>query len=176
MTAYKRKICLLGEFAVGKTSLVRRFVHNRFDDKYLSTIGVKVSRKSVVVPYESQITELTMLIWDLAGSEEFTHARTSYLRGIAGAVLVADLTRADTLERLNRYIEVVRQVNPQVQLVLAANKSDLTEQHELSPEHIHEFATHIDIPYCITSAKEGDEVDILFRQLANLLVAQLVSE
>src|SRR5262249_40683115 len=95
---YSKKICLLGEFAVGKTSLVRRFVYNLFDDRYISTIGVRVSRKTVAVPVETQVAELTMMVWDLAGSEEFNRVSMSYLRGAAGAVLVYDLTRAHTFD------------------------------------------------------------------------------
>jgi len=72
VAAYSKKVCLLGEFAVGKTSLVRRFVYNRFDEKYLSTIGVKVSRKTVSVPRGQEMDELNMLLWDLAGGERFS--------------------------------------------------------------------------------------------------------
>ena len=81
MTAISKKVCMLGEFAVGKTSLVRRFVFERFDDRYISTIGVKVSRKTVVMTQRQATVQLTMMLWDLAGSEEFNQLRTSYLRG-----------------------------------------------------------------------------------------------
>lgn len=100
MPALSKKVCLLGDFAVGKTSLVRRFVHDYFDDQYLSTIGVKVSRKTINIAQGEQIVELTMMLWDLAGSEEFTHLRASYLRGAAGVLLVGDLTRPLTFDTL----------------------------------------------------------------------------
>ena len=93
MKQYSKKICLLGDFSVGKTSLVRRFVHNRFDDQYISTIGVKVSRKTVVLPVADDLVELTLMVWDLAGSQGTTPIAASYLRGAVGAVLVCDLTR-----------------------------------------------------------------------------------
>ena len=96
MKAISKKVCLLGDFAVGKTSLVRRFVLNIFEDRYLSTIGVKVSRKTVVTPGPGDLIELTLMLWDLAGSEEFDQVRASYLRGASGAVLVCDLTRPET--------------------------------------------------------------------------------
>ncbi len=73
MTTISKKVCLLGDFAVGKTSLVRRFVYDLFNDKYISTIGVKVSRKTVVVPRTHDLVELAMMLWDLGGSEEFVH-------------------------------------------------------------------------------------------------------
>ncbi|RLC60203.1 MAG: GTP-binding protein, partial [Chloroflexota bacterium] len=97
MISIAKKVCLLGDLAVGKTSLVSRFVYNLFDDKYVSTIGVKVSRKTVIIPRAGDIVELTMMLWNLAGNEEFDRVRASYLRGAAGAVLVCDLTRPETL-------------------------------------------------------------------------------
>lgn len=171
MTTVSKKICLLGDFAVGKTSLVRRFVYNLFDDKYLSTIGVKVSRKTVSVAGDEQVSQLTMLLWDLAGSEEFSPMRASYLRGAAGAILVCDLTRAETLANLTGYAADLRQLNPAAQLVLAANKCDLAEQHQLTELKIESAAAELHAPYYLTSAKTGDEVEALFRHLGRLLLA-----
>jgi small GTP-binding protein len=170
LAAISKKICLLGDFAVGKTSLVRRFVYSLFDDKYISTIGVKVSRKTVVIPRDDDVVELTMMLWDLAGSEEFSQARASYLRGAAGAALVCDLTRPDTLASLQVYADDLLGLNPHARLVLAANKSDLAAQQRLTPEQIEDVAAVLSAPYCLTSAKTGDEVEPLFRLLGKLLV------
>ncbi len=191
MVAYSKKVCLLGDFAVGKTSLVRRFVYNRFDDKYISTIGVKVSRKVVAVPASGQVVELTMMLWDMSDSEELDAVRTSYLRGAAGAVLVCDLTRPETLERLLAYAEAVQKIKPDTRFVLAANKCDLVGEYHLGEYHLGEYhlgeyhlgdthldeariaamAAHLGAPYFFTSAKTGDEIETLFRQLGRLLVA-----
>jgi small GTP-binding protein len=170
VTVLSKKVCLLGDFAVGKTSLVRRFVYDRFDDRYITTIGVKVSRKTVAVVRAYGIVELTMMLWDLAGSEEFDRVRASYLRGSAGAVLVCDLTRPETLDSLRAYQEDLFSINPEAQLVLAANKRDLTEQQRLSTAQIEAFAAELNIPHTLTSAKTGDEVEQLFRQLGDLMV------
>lgn len=171
MVTYSKKICLLGDFAVGKTSLVRRFVHNRFDDQYISTIGVKVSRKTVMVPIKDEVVELTLMLWDLAGSQEFTTVTTSYLRGAAGAILVCDLTRANTLPSLQRYADEITKVCGPIKLVVAANKFDIPEQHQIGGEQIVEMATILHAPYFFTSAKIGEEVDLLFRHLGTLLLA-----
>jgi small GTP-binding protein len=160
----------LGDFAVGKTSLVRRFVYNRFDDKYKATIGVKVSRKTVAVVHADQVVEVTMMLWDLAGSEEFDRMRASYMRGAAGAVLVCDLTRPDTLGSLQGYIDDLGRVSPGARLILAANKSDLTDQRALTAEQVADFASGQEMPFYLTSAKTGDEVEQLFRQLGYLLL------
>ena len=169
--AINKKICLLGDFAVGKTSLVRRFVYSLFNDKYISTIGVKVSRKTVTVPRGDEIVHLTMMLWDLAGSEEFNQVRASYLRGAAGAVLVCDLTREETLNSLLTCADDLLSINPDAQFILAANKHDLADQQRIFPAQIEAVAADLDAPYYLTSAKTGEEVETLFRHLGRLLVA-----
>ena len=171
MTTFSKKVCLLGDFAVGKTSLVRRFVYNLFNDKYIATIGVKVSRKTVVVPRDDEVVELTMMLWDLAGSEEFNQVRASYLRGAAGVVLVCDLTRPETLDSLRAYADDLLSVSPDAQLILAANKRDLADQQQLTPPQFETVAADLNAPSYLTSAKTGDEVETLFRHLGRLLVA-----
>ncbi len=170
MTSLSKKVCLLGDFAVGKTSLVRRFVYSLFDDKYLSTIGVKVSRKAIVLPREPDLVELVLMLWDLAGSEEFDSVRTSYLRGAAGAILVCDLTRPATLDTLSVYAAELCRVNPQARLVVAANKGDLTAEHQLTEAQVAQQAAALSAPYFITSAKTGANVEAAFRLLGELLV------
>lgn len=169
---FSKKICLLGEFAVGKTSLVRRFVYDRFDDKYLSTIGVKVSRKTVSVMQDDANIDITMLLWDLAGGEKFDQLRTTYMRGSSGALLVCDLTRADTLHQLERYASEMRNVNPDARFVIAANKMDVPDQHQLTLEDVQLAATKLGISYYLTSAKVGEQVTIAFRQLATLMITE----
>ncbi|HEY84402.1 MAG TPA: GTP-binding protein [Chloroflexi bacterium] len=165
-----KKVCLLGDFAVGKTSLVRRFVYNRFDDKYISTIGVKVSRKTVAVPRDDEIVELTMMLWDLAGSEEFNRVRASYLRGLSGAILVCDLTRSKTLENLTAYTHDLRDIDPAAKIIIAANKGDLLKQHQITRTQVEETANKLDAVFYVTSAQTGGEVENLFRHLGRLLV------
>jgi small GTP-binding protein len=167
---YSKKVCLLGDYAVGKTSLVRRFVYNLFDDKYISTIGVKVSSKTVVVSRTDDMVELTMMVWDLSSSEEFDQMQASYLRGTAGAVLVCDLTRSETLDSLRAYADDLLSISPSAKIILAANKADLAEQYQLTVEQIAATAANLNAAYHLTSAKTGDEVEMLFRHLGRLLV------
>jgi small GTP-binding protein len=171
VTGQQRKVCLLGDFAVGKTSLVRRFVYDLFSEKYMTTIGVKVSAKTVAVPRDGQPVELTLMVWDLAGSEEFDQVRASYLRGASGAILVCDLTRPETLARLPPYASQVLSLNPEARLVVAANKLDLADPQQLPSTQVEEAAGKLNAPYYLTSAKVGTEVETLFRHLGGLLVA-----
>lgn len=178
MVAISKKVCLLGDFAVGKTSLVRRFVYNLFDDKYISTIGVKVSRKVIAVPRGEGIVELTLMLWDLAGSKEFDRVRASYLRGSAGAVVMCDLTRPETLGSLRRYVDELRTVNPGACLILAANKYDLVEPclseglRALDPEQVKAESASLGVPHYFTSAKTGNKIEEMFRHLGRLLVSE----
>jgi small GTP-binding protein len=170
MTTINKKVCLLGDFAVGKTSLVRRFVYDLFNDKYISTIGVKVSRKAVAIPRADEVIELAMMLWDLGGSEEFDQMRASYLRGAAGAILVCDLTRPDTLATFRTYADELLGINPHVRVVLAANKCDLTDQQRLTPAEVEAVAAELNASFYLTSARTGAEVETLFRCLGRLLV------
>ncbi len=170
MIALSKKVCLLGDFAVGKTSLVRRFVYNLFDDKYLSTLGVKVSRKNVVLPLRNQVVDLTLMLWDLAGSEEFSEIQASYLRGAAGSLLVCDMTRSDTLSSLQKYAARLRRVNNAAAIVIAANKDDLREQHLVTAEQVREITHSLDAVCFFTSARSGQNVEEAFRHLGRLLV------
>lgn len=171
MISLSKKVCLLGDYAVGKTSLVRRFVYNLFDDRYLSTIGVKVSRKVVVIPHNQDLAELTLMLWDLAGSEEYSAMQISYLRGAAGAIIVCDLTRPATLDSLGRYAAEVRQISPAARLIIAGNKEDLRDQRQITDEQLAGQATALRAPYYLTSAKTGTNVEAVFRHLGQLLIA-----
>jgi small GTP-binding protein len=167
-TQIQKKICMLGEFSVGKTSLVERFVYERFDDRYLSTIGVKISRKSVEV---DKNTMAHLLLWDLAGGEEFSGTQTSYLRGAAGALLVCDLTRTDTLSAVAEYAQQLLAIQPKARMVIVANKSDLTASREIDPSDLEKLAEKLKAPLFITSAKTGDQVEEAFFTLAKEVVA-----
>lgn len=167
MTVYQKKICLLGDFAVGKTSLVRQYVEGRFDDKYLSTIGVKISRRSIERPYGT----LNLLVWDLSGGDDF-NPQTSYLRGAAGAIIVCDLTRSETLAAFERYTHQLHQVSPQALVVFAANKADLSIERVISPEDLQSIRLHYGGEVFETSAKTGLNVAATFLSLAEAMENQ----
>lgn len=157
---------MLGDFAVGKTSLVRQYVEGIFDDRYLSTIGVKISRRTVTLPRRP----VHLLIWDLAGSEEFSGVQASYLQGAAGALLVCDLTRAGTFASLETYASRLQALNSRVALMIAGNKSDLEDQREIEPDRLAELAGRLDAAWFITSARTGVGVEDAFSALAQHMV------
>jgi len=168
--AIQKKVCLLGDFAVGKTSLVRRFVEGIFEDKYLSTIGTKVSRRVITLERAGRPVALTMLIWDLAGGEKFDRVMESYYRGAAGAILVCDLTRPETLEALPGYAGDFWKVNPRVPLILLGNKVDLADQRAVSDRDLATVAGQCQAPWFTSSAKTGENVEMAFLLLGERML------
>lgn len=168
MESIYKKICLLGDFAVGKTSLVRRYVSGSFDDRYLSTIGVKISRKVLT----KQNHQINLIIWDLAGGEEFSGHDRNYLRGAAGALLVVDLSRPETFRVLVDYARLLVELNPGAAMVVAANKVDLVESMPEAVSDLQLICRDLASPYLPTSAKSGENVE----KIIDLLVDRLVPE
>jgi small GTP-binding protein len=152
----QKKICLIGTSGVGKTSLISRFVHSIFSDKYLTTVGVKIDKKIVTVGD----TQLTLVIWDLAGVDEFGELSSSYLRGSSGYLLVADGTRANTLDRALEIRRTVEAAIGAVSFVLVMNKGDLQSQWQVTNERIAGLASQ-GIRVMQTSAKTGNGVEVL---------------
>lgn len=164
----KKKICLLGSFGVGKTSLVRRFVYNLFDDQYLSTIGVKVSQKLLPKNKETDI-QFNFLIWDLQGFEQSSAITKNYYTGAAAAIVVADLTRRETIDIIPQNIVPFKKVNPDAILFIAGNKNDLVRNESPAKNTLIKMAKEEDIPYCFTSALNGENVENCFITLSTLL-------
>ncbi len=163
------KICLLGEFAVGKTSLVRRFVYDEFRENYQATIGVHITQKTVILP-EPRGEELTLVIWDLAGGTPFSPLSISYYRGAAGALLVADLTRPTTVERLHEYARAFLDTVSRAPLVILLNKADLfTDEAEIWHQ-MSRVAAAGAAPVLVTSALTGLNVEEAFLTLATHIV------
>jgi small GTP-binding protein len=172
MSVVTKKICLLGDFSVGKSSLIRRFIEDKFSDNYLSTVGVKVSRKSMTITAEGEIHEVTLLIWDLEGHTKFKSITPTYLKGSSGAIIVADLTRSDTLENLDRHIKLFLEINPHSTIAIALNKADLIRAEKL--DRLIELYGSNDCCQAIdtyqTSAKTGQYVDTIFQELTTAII------
>jgi small GTP-binding protein len=161
-TLLKKKICMVGQFGVGKTSLVRRFVDSIFDEHYLSTVGVKIDRKDVTVGD----VRLTLMLWDLAGEDDLAQLNVSHLRGASGYVLVADGCRAASLDKAIELQErISRQLGP-LPFVLVLNKADLRDQWEIESTAIPQKGW----PMFESSAKAGSGVEQMFISLAGKLL------
>lgn len=161
----QKKVCVLGAFAVGKTSLVGRFVKNVFDERYLTTVGVKIDRKDVEAGDET----VRMVLWDIQGEDELQPIRPSYMKGASGCLLVVDGTRPETLD-VARRLKVWGQANAgDIPFLMLLNKSDLTAEWALQDGDLQGDGR----PGCrviATSAKTGEGVEEAFRILAEKMI------
>lgn len=162
-TEVTRKLCLIGDFGVGKTSLVNRYVREVFDDRYLTTVGVKIDTKLVPV---GDVT-VKLVIWDIAGTEEANAVYRSYLRGMAGFLLVADGTRGYTLENALKLKQSITEQMGELPWVGLLNKADLEDEWEVSADHP-ALLENPDL-WLKTSACTSDNVQEAFERLASSL-------
>ena len=166
MNVIQRKVCMLGATAVGKTSLVRRFVESMFSDKYQATIGVKIDRKLVDVDGD----QVSLLLWDLQGEDELQKVRMSYLRGASGLIYVADGTRPETLEIARTIQQSVRETIGDVPSILLLNKSDLASAWQVDDAAPARHGPE-GVSVLRTSAKTGERVEEAFGQLVKAIQA-----
>ncbi len=161
----QKKICLLGAFAVGKTSLVSRFVKSVYSDQYLTTVGVKVDKKTVMVGDK----QVNLIVWDLAGEDEFQKVQMSYLRGASGYLLVADGTRGNTLETARMLRQRVDENIGSIPFVFIVNKSDLADEWEIDDQAIAD-CQKAGWKVIKASAKTGEGVEEAFNLLADIIL------
>ena len=157
-----KKIVVLGHFGVGKTSLIRRFVTDTFSDNYKVTIGVHITKKVIEIAVENKIS---LILWDLEGTDDIVSIRNSYLLGTHGAVFVFDVSRPSTFQHLNDDLAIVVEKMPNVPIMVVGNKADLVEEKELKTV----LENHAIAANFLTSAKTGNGVNELFLKLATLL-------
>lgn len=157
----QKKICMLGGFAVGKTSLVRRFVTNVFSDHYHTTIGVTVEKKTVAINDQ----DVMLMLWDLYGDDEFQHVRDSYLRGSSAYIVVMDGTRRVTLDTALALQQTAARTLGTVPFVSIINKADLQSEWEIDERAIEQLRVR-GWTVLFGSAKLGQGVDELFRNIA----------
>ncbi|MBH8572414.1 GTP-binding protein [Nostocaceae cyanobacterium CENA369] len=174
MSTVSKKICLFGDFGVGKTSLIRQFVECQFSDRYLSTVGVKISRKSVDILKKDlhDLQKLQLIIWDIEGSNKFKAVAQSYFQGSKGAVIVGDVTQPETLDNIQQHIQTFLAVNPNSYIIVALNKSDLIATEYLENiRKMYQFKNQTNIlDTYATSAKIGNNVNEIFQNLATYLI------
>lgn len=161
----QKKICMLGAFAAGKTSLVSRYVRNTFSEKYLTTVGVRIERRGV----SADGRELDLILWDLHGEDEFQSVRTTYLRGASACVLVVDRTRRATLETAFGLHRDIRAALGDVPCAYMLNKTDLGDRFAVPDSDIDDLRRqgYIAIP---TSAKTGLGVGDAFEALVRAML------
>jgi len=159
--ALQKKICMLGAFAVGKTSLVRRYVDSIFSDRYLTTVGVKIDKRIVTLG----AAEVSLILWDIAGEDDISQVRPSYVRGAAGYLLVADGTRPATIDVAQSIQQRMEAEVGKLPFVVLLNKRDLQSLWSVSAEDIAALQ-RAGWTVRMTSAHSGEGVEQAFQTLA----------
>jgi small GTP-binding protein len=162
---FAKKICMLGSFSVGKTSLVTRYVHSIFSDQYLTTVGVKISKKVLVVNGQ----EVSLVLWDMEGKDEYSNINLTHLRGAMGLFLVADGLRRETLEEACTLQGLVDALVGGIPRILLINKADLADRWEITDSDITRLQQQ-GLEIMKTSAKTGQGVEAAFLALTEAML------
>jgi len=161
----QKKVCILGAAGVGKTSLTAQFVYSKFSEKYLSTMGVKIDRKTVDI----EGTQVNLMLWDIHGEEKHKKVTTSYIRGASGMITVIDGTRPDTVDSACEILQRVDEALGKIPNIFLINKSDLQDEWAITEDTLKTLST-LGSPVYLTSAKTGDNVESSFLTLAKILI------
>lgn len=161
----KKKVVMLGSFAVGKTSLVQRYVKSIFSEKYHTTIGVKIDQKIVSVDGK----DLNILLWDIHGEDDYQKIKPAYIMGSSGCFVVVDGTRRNSLEVAMELIETAKKAAPDAVIIILVNKSDIKQEWDIVDEDLNIFRNK-GFEVIETSAKTGDAVDDAFRRITLLML------
>jgi len=177
---FKKKVCLIGDPMVGKTAIVNRFVLKSFDDKYIQTIGVNVSKKDIAMQIKTADNTpkpigVSLSIWDLVGQKAFRNLTKRHFMNSHGAIMVCDVTRQDTVGSLREWILFLFNCTGPIPLVLIANKSDLPHNPAVITRTLREISNQFEAPFVFTSAKTGDNVEQAFYALSEAMLMKSLS-
>jgi small GTP-binding protein len=167
---YAFKLILAGDGAVGKTSMVHRFVEDTFQSDYKGTIGVSIMKKEC--HFEGLGTDVRFVLWDLAGQTQFKRVRKTYLKNAEAGIIVFDVTRNTTFENVIEWYDDIKASTPKISLILVGNKIDLKDQREVGREEGQQLAEELGVSYIETSAKTGENINDAFRMMALKLIRQ----
>jgi len=176
----KKNIVLLGDAAVGKTSLINKFVLDQFGDQYISTIGKKVTKKEIVLEFNEDEYDMTFLIWDIIGQKGYRYSQSTSFYDAKGAIMVCDLTRPETLQSvLSYWITMVLRLLGPIPIIFLGNKADLIDERQYGLDEVDKVAESCE-PFgygrntYLSSAKTGENVEEAFTTLGQILLERYV--
>lgn len=167
------KLLLVGDSGVGKSCLLLRFVEDKFNPSFITTIGIDFKIRTI----ESKGKRIKLQVWDTAGQERFRTITTAYYRGAMGIVLIYDVTDSRSFENVENWFQTVTQhANEDAQIFLVGNKCDDEVNRQVSKEQGQELAAKLNIPFLEASAKSNENVDSIFYELAGIIQEKHVEE
>ncbi len=169
---YIKKLGIVGDSSVGKTSMIRRFVVDVFDDRYIATIGTKVTKRDMEYKFSDKTVYLTLMLWDILGQKDYKKIRAQSMTGSHGMIIAADMTRPETVKSAEEfwYEEVVTSLG-NVPIVLVGNKTDMAEGDCEACRELTAFGRRIETPVLFCSAKTGENVEEAFRKIGEMMVS-----
>jgi Ras-related protein Rab-6A len=169
-----KKICVLGDPAVGKTSLIRRYAFDSYDDTYTTTVGARILNRTQVLRYPERGVELRLKfrIWEVSGQNRHAELYPAYYRGADGAIVVGDATRVETQVNMWKWIEGFRAAAGRVPIILLLNKSDIAQKGDLDEGLMDDISREFGCPFRTTSAREGSNVERVFREMAFRMIGR----
>lgn len=168
----KRKIVLLGDPAVGKTSLIKKYVLDVFNDQYITTLGTKITSKKLLFPdpENDREFELTLMIWDIMGQKEYKLIHETAYQGSKGAIIVCDITRIETLHNLTAWTTSLFNITQTIPIIFVANKNDKQDQIQFGDTDMTDIISAYKATFFQTSAKTGENVEIIFNELGKKML------
>jgi small GTP-binding protein len=161
------KIVLLGDYSVGKTAIAKRYLANAFEHEYRPSIGVDILSRRLPLGQE----DVQLQLWDMSGQTEFRRLRQQYLEATDCAIIIFDLTRRSSLDAVPSWVEEAREFNPKLPAVLVGNKADMTEARTVTEKEAASLAKSLRMLFYVeTSAKSGDNIDQVFKEVAEQLL------
>ena len=174
---YKFRVVLLGEATVGKTSLLKRYTENSFDEEYKQTLGTTFANRDIDVKDEQGNTRKVRLsIWDMGGQSTYRELRRQYMKGASASIIVYDVTRPESFMAMNNWFESFREVSPEAPVVISANKIDLADERMVPQEPGLMLRDWFQAEYYETSAKDGTAVTDIFTKCAEIVLLKALSE
>lgn len=161
---------MVGDSAVGKTSLIRRFVIDVFDDKYIATIGAKVSKRDIEYKLPDKTVYLTLMLWDILGQKDYKKMRVQGLSGAHGVIIVSDLSRPETVKSAEDFwFPEVTETCPKVPIILVGNKTDIAQPGAV--DSLNAMSAKAEMPITLCCARTGDKVEACFKRIGELMLA-----
>ena len=174
---FKFRVVLLGEATVGKTSLLRRYTENIFEEEYKQTLGTTFATKEVEVKDDvGDVRSVKMSIWDMGGQSTYRELRRQYMKGSSAAIIVYDVTKPESFMAMNNWFESFREVCPDAPIFICANKVDLADKRMVPQEPGIMLRDWFQSEYYETSAKDGTKVNDVFERCAQVILTKSVEE